>query len=64
MNHTATIELSFSVDGREPTQGELDAILTQIIQEWPTWVFAYGDDSDENGAAVLEQIAASWEATR
>lgn len=29
MNHTATIELSFSIDGRELTQGELDAILTE-----------------------------------
>lgn len=60
MKHTATIELSFSIDGREPTQGELDAILTQVIQEWPTWVYSTDDDS----VAILEQIAARWEATR
>ena len=61
MSDKATIELSFSIDGRKPSQDELDAILTQIIEQWPIWVFHWGDDStDDDGVAILEQISARW----
>lgn len=56
----AHVFLSFSIDGREPSDKELDAVAIQIINEWPTWVYPYGDDDDSNGAAVLEQVAVTW----
>lgn len=58
----ANVFLAFSIDGRKPSKEELDAIAIQIINEWQTWVFPYGDDGDGgDGALVLEQVAVTWD---
>lgn len=52
-----TITLAFEVDGTPPTEAQRDAIEAQIVDDWPQFVYSYGD---EEGALIVNFDNMEW----
>ncbi len=48
------LTITFDVEGDVPTAEQRDDLTTRIIEDWPTWVYVFGDS-----VATIE-ITAEW----
>ena len=48
------LTIAFDVEGDAPTAEQRDDLVQRIIEEWPNWVYEFGDS-----AATIE-IVAEW----
>jgi len=62
---TLKLEVRMEVDGRQPSQEELDEIIGQILREWPILVYPYGAHvggvpDKNNGALTVKEFTAEF----
>lgn len=55
---TLQLEITFDVDGNLPTAEQRDDLTAQIMEDWPNWVYKFGDS-----VATIE-IVATWSKTK